>query len=78
MRGAVGVRGQDFEHRICSFLQLLGVGHETAAQEELGGVVQVARHVLVSRFHALLADYLDICEARVHFQVYVADFGRAV
>ena len=78
MRRAVGVRREDFEHRRRRLSELLGVRDEAAAQEELGGVVEVSRHVLVARLHALLADYLDICETRVHFQVHVADFGRAV
>jgi hypothetical protein len=78
VRRAVGIRRQDFEHGRRRLLQLLGVGHEAASQKQLGGVMEVARHIFVSHLHALLADDLDICEARVHFQVHVADFGRAV
>ena len=50
----------------------------SAAQEQLGGVVQISRHIFVSRLHALLADDFHVREARVDFQVHVAHFRGAV
>ena len=78
MRRAVGIRREDFEHRIGRFLQFLGVRDETAPQKQLGGVVQVARHVFVARLHAFFAYYFYVSETRVHFQVYVSHFSGAV
>ena len=78
MRGAVGIRREDFEHGRRRLLQLLGVSDKTAAQEEFGRVVQVARHIFVARLLAGLADDFYVREARVDLEVYVSHLGRAV